>query len=325
MKVAVLCGGRSHERAVSLRSGARVEEALGQLGHDVELIDVGPDASRRLKAGNFDVAFIALHGRGGEDGTIQSLLELLGIPYTGSRGGPCDAAFDKARAKRVFQAAGVPTPRFLTLTQTALEEFGAADALDEAREAIGFPLVVKPARGGSALGVRFVHDERSLPRALIGAMSYDRQVVVEQHVTGRELAVTVLGSSTDGATEVRVLPAVEIVPRHADWFDYESRYEHGETEFTCPPQGIDDAVLTRVADTARTAFESLDCSGLARVDMILDDAGTPWVLEVSPVPGLTTTSIVPLACEAAGTTFDAVIDGLLTDAIAQSAGDRAAD
>jgi D-alanine-D-alanine ligase len=320
VKVAVLCGGRSHERAVSLRSGARVEEALGQLGHEAVLIDTGPDASRRLKEGGFDVAFIALHGRGGEDGTVQSLLELLGIPYTGSRGGPCEAAFDKARAKRLFQAAGVPTPKFLTLTQTALEEFGAGDALDEARDAIGFPLVVKPARGGSAMGVRFVNDERSLPRAIIGAMSYDREVVVERHVTGRELAVAIIGTTGAGdTTSVRVLPAVEIVPRNADWFDYESRYEHGETEFTCPPQHLDAALSTRVAEAARQAFETLDCSGLARVDLLLDEAGTPWVLEVSPVPGLTTTSIVPLACEAAGTTFEQVIEDLLLDAVAVAA------
>jgi D-alanine-D-alanine ligase len=320
VKVAVLCGGRSHERAVSLRSGARVEEALGQLGHETELVDPGPDTSRRLKAGGFDVAFIALHGRGGEDGTVQSLLELLGIPYTGSRGGPCDSAFDKARAKRIFLAADVPTPRFLSLTQTALEEFGAADALDEARDAIGFPLVVKPARGGSALGVRFVNDERSLPRALIGAMSYDREVVVEQHVSGRELAVAIIGhagATADDPSTVRVLPAVEIVPRNADWFDYESRYEHGETEFTSPPQNMSAEVLDRVADVARRAFEALGCSGLARVDLLVDEAGTPWVLEVSPVPGLTSTSIVPLACEAAGTTFEAVIEELLADAIAQ--------
>ncbi|MBC7461150.1 MAG: D-alanine--D-alanine ligase [Thermoleophilia bacterium] len=319
----MLCGGRSHERAVSLRSGARVEEALGHLGHEAVLIDTGPDASKRRKEGGFTFAFVALHGRGGEDGTVQSLLELLGIPYTGSRGGPSESAFDKARAKRIFSAAGVPTPKFLTLTQTALEEFGAADALDEARDAIGFPLVVKPARGGSAMGVRFVNDERSLPRALISAMSYDREVVVEQHVTGRELAVAVLGSgATDSAPgTVRVLPPVEIVPRNADWFDYESRYEHGETEFTCPPQDMSAELLDRVSDVALRAYEALDCSGLARVDLLLDEAsGIPWVLEVSPVPGLTTTSIVPLACEAAGTTFEAVIEELLADAIAQGAG-----
>jgi len=322
VKVAVLCGGRSHERAVSLRSGARVEEALGHLGHEAVLIDTGPDASRRLKEGSFDVAFIALHGRGGEDGTVQSLLDLLGIPYTGSRGGPCESAFDKARAKRIFSAAEVPTPKFLTLTQTALEEFGAADALDEARDAIGFPLVVKPARGGSALGVRFVNDERSLPRALVSAMSYDREVVVERHVAGRELAVAIIGGSGEGdgargAAAARVLPAVEIVPRNADYFDYESRYEHGETEFTCPPTGFTDEELARVSDVALRAFEALDCSGLGRVDLLVDEHGTPWVLEVSPVPGLTTTSIVPLACAAAGTTFEAVIGDLLADAIAQ--------
>ncbi|MCW2949447.1 MAG: D-alanine--D-alanine ligase, partial [Thermoleophilia bacterium] len=229
------------------------------------------------------------------------------------------AAFDKARAKRTFESAGVPTPPFVTLTQTAIEEFGAADALEQARDAIGFPLVVKPARGGSAMGVRFVHDARGLPRALVGAMSYDREVVVERHVTGRELAVTVIQAKANPSDDaaVRVLPPVEIVPRNADWFDYESRYEHGETEFTCPPQHMTEELRARVADVAQQAFVALGCSGLARVDLLLDDEGTPWVLEVSPVPGLTTTSIVPLACEAAGTTFEAVIEQLLVDAVAR--------
>lgn len=311
MKVAVLYGGRSHERAVSLRSGERVGEALRELGHDVELVDAGPDASRRLRDGGFEAAFIALHGRGGEDGTAQALLELLGIPYTGTREGACAATFDKARAKRLLRSASIPTPEFLTLSETALEEFGAADALDEARDAIGYPLVVKPARGGSSLGVRFVDDDASLPRALIGAMSYDRDVIVERHVDGRELAVALV-QTADG---LRALPPVEISPRHSDWFDYESRYEHGETEFTCPPVDIDADVLARVEQVALDTWRTLDLRGFARVDMILDRVGIPWILEASLVPGLTDTSLIPLACEAGGMSFSDLVAEVLRDAV----------
>ncbi|MCW2955829.1 MAG: D-alanine--D-alanine ligase, partial [Thermoleophilia bacterium] len=178
MRVAVLCGGRSHERAVSLRTGARVEQALLALGHEPVMVDTEAGVDEQLRDGNFDVAFIALHGRGEEDGAIQALLDLLQIPYTGSRSVPCTAAYDKARAKRLLVAAGVPTPTFVTLSEGAIEEQGAEGALAEARETIGFPLVVKPARSGSSLGTRFVEDAGALPRALMGAMSYDLHVVV---------------------------------------------------------------------------------------------------------------------------------------------------
>lgn len=310
MKVAVLNGGRSHERAVSLRSGARVEHALRELGHEPDVIDVGRDTSRRLADDGFDVAFVALHGRGGEDGGIQALLELLGVAYTGSRPGPCEAAFDKARAKRLLRAAGVPTADFFTLTQTALEEYGAADALGQAREAIGFPLVVKPVHGGSALGVRFVDDDRELPRALIGAMSYDRHVLVERHVEGRELAVCVHGEG-DAAT---ALPAVHIRPRNAGWYDFESRYTAGETEFTCPPDEATGAELAEAERVALAAYRALSVSGFGRVDLILDAAGVPWVLELATVPGMTDTSLFPLACEAGGLPFPELVARLLDDA-----------
>lgn len=317
MKVAVLHGGRSHERAVSLRSGERVGEALRDLGHDAVLVDIGPETASELRDGGFDVAFVALHGRGGEDGTAQSLLELIGIPYTGTRAAQCEAAYDKARAKQLLLdgAGDAPTPPFVVLTETAIEEFGgAAVALDQARSTIGFPLVVKPARGGSALGIRFVDDEAALPRALVSAMSYDRSVILERHVTGREIAVAMVERRGDDGG-VEVLPPVEITPRHSDWFDYESRYEHGETEFTCPPVGLDDAVLARVEQVSRATWELLGLRGFARIDMIVDGDGTPWVLEAALVPGLTDTSLIPIACEAGGMDFDQLVAALLTDAL----------
>ena len=317
--VAILCGGRSHERAVSLRTGARVEQAL--LAHpryDATLIDVDDDIEQVLRDGAYDVAYIALHGRGGEDDTIQLLCEQLNLAYTGTRAGPCGAAFHKARAKRLLLAAGVPTPAFITFSEHAIEQFGAGDVRDEATE-LGYPLVVKPARAGSSLGTRFVDDDTALPRALIGAMSYDSEVLVERHVHGRELSVTILGGG-DGS-EPRVLPAVEIVPRHADWFDYESRYGHGETEFTCPPIGLDDIVLEHVDQVARAAYEALDIDGYGRVDMIVDAAGEAWVLEVSPFPGLTETSLVSVSCDASGVTLLQLVSSLLDAAIARGAHD----
>lgn len=316
-RVAILCGGRSHERAVSLRTGARVEQALHSMGeHSPVLIDVNEHLPETLRTGRFDVAFIALHGRGGEDDQVQALCELLSLPYTGTRNGPCGAAFHKARAKRLLLAAGVPTPPFITFSEHAIEQFGAGDVREEADE-LGYPLVVKPARGGSSLGTKFVDEASALPRALISAMSYDSQVLVERHVSGRELSVTILGGIGDDG-DARVLPAVEIVPRHADWFDYESRYSHGETEFTCPPLDMDDEVLARAQEAARAAFEALDISGYGRVDLLVDEAGDPWVLEVAPIPGLTETSLVSVALDAVGIPLEELVTHLLDDAFAQS-------
>lgn len=318
-KVAILCGGRSHERAVSLRSGARVEQALlGSVEYEATLIDVDEHLPSVLETGRFDVAFIALHGRGGEDDQVQALCELLELPYTGTRNGPCGAAFDKARAKRLLLAAGVPTPPFITFSEHAIEQFGAGDVRDEA-EQLGFPLVVKPAQAGSSLGTRFVDDASDLARALIGALSYDQHVLLERHVHGRELSVTILGSWDGDDDAPRVLPAVEIVPRNADWFDYESRYTHGETEFTCPPIDMDDDVLARAQETALAAFDALDIAGYGRVDLIVDETGTPWVLEVSPVPGLTETSLVSVSLDAVGIPLAELVTHLLADALAQDA------
>lgn len=312
MKVAVLCGGRSYERAVSLRSGTRVEEALRELGHDAVVVDTDEHTARTLQQGGFDCAFVALHGKGGEDGSVQELLEMLGIPYTGSRPGPSHRAYDKALAKRTLRAAGLPTPDFISLTSTALQEYGATDALDEVADSVGYPLVAKPASGGSALGIRFVADAAELPRALVAAMSYDSHVVLERYVAGREVSVCVLGTD-----EPRALPPVRISPRHADYYDFESRYTHGETEFTCPARDLDDSELARIEKVALDSYRALDLSGFARADIIVDDEGSPWVLELNSIPGLTDTSIFPLACSAAALALSDVVAQLLADAFEQ--------
>jgi D-alanine-D-alanine ligase len=307
-RVAVLKGGRSLERQVSLRSGARVEDALAAGGHEVIAIDAGGDLVRQLKDARPDVAFIALHGADGEDGTVQELLEILAIPYTGPGVGACRRSMDKDAAKQELREAGIDTPDWVSFSQTAFAELGAADALDEIEDRLGFPLVVKPARGGSALGVRFAADREAVPQAIVSALSYDDRVVLEQHVDGRELAVAML--------DAEPLPVVEIRPRDEDRYSYEARYEIGRTEFICPA-GLDDVDLTAVRDAATRTWDVLSCEGFARVDLILGDRG-PQVLEVNAVPGLTDTSLFPMAAEAAGMAFEKLCERIVSLAAARA-------
>src|SRR5919198_2635437 len=220
MKVAVLKGGRSLERNVSLRSGARVEDALQRLGHAVVPIDVGADLVDSLQAVRPDVAFVALHGRGGEDGTVQELLELVGVPYTASGASACSRCMDKVVAKHELRGAGLPTPDFYAFSQAAFEELGAARALPALEERLDFPIVVKPAAQGSALGIKFARTAADVPAAIVAAFSYDTKVLLERYVDGRELAVGLL--EEDG--EVRALPVVEAVPKEGHLFDFEARY-----------------------------------------------------------------------------------------------------
>ena len=297
MKVAVLKGGRSLERQVSLRSGARVEDALVRLGHEVVSIDAGADLVKRLKAERPDVAFIALHGADGEDGTVQELLEILAIPYTGPGVAACRRSMDKPGAKQELRALGVPTPDWASFSSTAFSELGAADALEEIEVALGFPLVIKPGRGGSALGVRFAAKRDDVPQALLAAFSYDDRVMLERHVDGRELSVAML----DGEP----LPIVEIRPTEEDRYSYEARYEIGRTEFDCPAE-LSDADVEAVESAAKRTWEALRSEGFARVDLMLGADG-PQVLEVNSIPGLTDTSLFPMAAEAAGIEFEQLI------------------
>jgi len=314
MKVAVLKGGDSLERLVSLRSGARVEHALDRLGHEVLPVDVGPDLVDRLTAGRPDVAFVALHGRGGEDGTVQELLELLGIPYTASGPSACMRCMDKVVAKHALRDAGVPTPDFYAFSQTAFEELGAARALPAIEERLDFPIVVKPAGQGSALGIKFARTAADVPGAIVSAFSYDTKVLLERHVAGRDLAVSVL----EGPDGPEALPVVEAVPREEDFYDFEARYEMGRTEFICPAALPDDAA-ERARDLALESYKVLGCYGFARIDLMLDDAtGELTVLEANVIPGLTDTSLLPLAAEAAGIGFEALIARVLELAVARA-------
>jgi D-alanine-D-alanine ligase len=299
VKVAVLKGGPSLERQVSLRSGARVEDALQRLGHDVLAIDVGADLIERLEAERPDVAFLALHGRGGEDGTVQELLDIMGIPYTGSGVLACMRSVDKVLVKHLLIEAGLPTPDFCAFSETAFKELGAADALPAIEERLAFPIVVKPAAQGSALGVKFARTPQDVPAALVAAFSYDSRVLLERYVDGRDVAVSVL----DG----RPLPVVEAVPREEDFYDFESRYEIGRTDFVCPAE-LTDECTERTQELAVATYELLGCRGFARVDLMIEDGtGEPLVLEVNAIPGLTETSLLPMAAEAAGISFDDLI------------------
>ncbi|MGH2841188.1 MAG: D-alanine--D-alanine ligase family protein, partial [Solirubrobacteraceae bacterium] len=227
-RVAVLKGGRSLERQVSLKSGARVQDALERNGHTVIGIDVGHDLVGRLRDAAPDVAFVALHGRDGEDGTVQELLEAVGIPYTGSGVSACIRCADKVLAKHHMLDAGIPTPDFFAFNETAFKELGAADALPAIERRLRFPIVVKPAGQGSALGIKFASTAKDVPSALVAAFSYGDKVLLERHVHGRDLAVSII----DG----EALPVVEAVPRNEDFYDFEARYEIGRTTFACPAE-----------------------------------------------------------------------------------------
>ena len=313
-RVAVLKGGRSLERLVSLKSGGRVEDALERLGHDVVALDVGHDLVARLRATAPDVAFVALHGRDGEDGTVQELLEVLGIPYTGSGVSACIRSADKVLAKHFMRDAGVPTPDFFSFNETAVRELGAAEALGAIEERLTFPIVVKPASQGSALGIKFARAAADVPTALLAAFSYDRKVLLERHVLGRDLAVSVL----DAPAGPEALPVVEAVPREEDFYDFESRYEIGRTRFECPA-ALDEATAQRARELALEVYGLLGCSGFARIDLMLEDAtGDLYVLEANPIPGLTETSLLPLAAEAAGLSFDALVGRILDLPLARS-------
>jgi D-alanine-D-alanine ligase len=311
--VAVLKGGGSLERTVSLRSGARAESACKRLGHRVVGIDVGPGLVAELLERQPRVAFLALHGSDGEDGTVQGLLETIGIPYTGSGPGACMRCTDKSLAKYLMREANIPTPPFAAFKESAIKDLGIAAALPGLERSIGFPLVVKPARQGSALGVKFARSHEDLPAAIVGALSYDRAVVLERYIRGRDLAVSVLDSETPGESPI-VLPVVEAIPREEEFYNYESRYEIGMTTFVCPAD-LPEGVTERAQDLALQTYRLLGCHGVARVDLMMEETtGELSVLECNVVPGLTETSLLPQAADAADIDFDALIARILSSA-----------
>jgi D-alanine-D-alanine ligase len=313
-RVAVLRGGVSLERNVSLRSGAHVQDALRRLGHETVAIDPGADFVARLSEESPDVAFVALHGGEGEDGGVQELLEAVGIPYTGSGPAASMRCADKVLSKHLMREAGIPTPDFRTLREASVKALGAGGAVGAIEAALGFPLVVKPAGQGSALGVKFAHSSEELPGAMVGAFSYDRKILIERYVKGRDLAVSVLDSPDGPGGAPVALPVVEAIPREEDFYNYESRYEIGMTTFVCPAE-LEEQTTLQAQQLALDAYRLLGCHGVARVDLMLDgQSGELTVLETNSIPGLTETSLLPQAADAAGIRFDELVARILASA-----------
>lgn len=310
LRVAVLRGGRSLERDVSLKSGHRVGQALEELGHDVLPLDVDEALVGNLLEAHPDVVYIALHGKYGEDGTVQELLEILDIPYTGPDAYANMIAFDKVLAKENFIREGIATPKHYALGSVSFKEMGASAALPKVVEKLGMPLVVKPARQGSALGIKIAKTAEELPRALIGALSYDSKVVIEQHISGREVAVSIIGNEP-----ARPLPVVEIVT-NKEFFDFEAMYTMGQAEYFVPAR-LSSKKTQQVQDTALAAHRAVGGRDVSRVDIIVDKKGVPQVLEVNSSPGMTETSLLPMAAQQAGVEFVELVGKLLESAMSR--------
>jgi D-alanine-D-alanine ligase len=310
-RVAVLAGGRSPEREVSLRSGHRVTSALESRSHDATLIDPAEaPLVETLAAGAFDVCAIALHGRDGEDGTVQRVLETLRMPYTGTGPFACQISFDKVLAKEALRAGGISTPPWAVVQASALRDLSAGAILSAVVDRVGLPAVVKPARAGSAMGLGFVEREGDLPAAVMGALSFSDAAVVESKVEGTEVAAAIAGAPPE------VLPLVEIVPK-SGVYDYASRYTSGATEYFAPAR-LDQEVATNAATVAAQAFSALGLRDIARADLIVDGAGSASVLEVNVSPGMTETSLVPMAASAAGMELPDLWDRLVQLALERS-------
>lgn len=302
--VLVLAGGLSHERDVSLKSGRRVAIALREAGHEVVEHDVTAEVVTLLAQRPDLVAFPLLHGGVGEDGALREVLGLLGVPFVGSSASASRLTFDKPVATPLVAGAGVVTPEQLALPHDMFRELGAATLVDAVAKRLGFPLMVKPARSGSALGATRVDNVDQFPAAMVAAFAYGTTAVIERYVSGVEVAVTVI----DGPEGARALPPVEIVPL-SGVYDYASRYTAGDTRFVTPAR-LSDAVTQATLDAALTAGRALGLRDLYRVDLIVEDA-TPVFLEANSAPGMTETSLAPLAMEAAGLDLGAVCSDLV--------------
>ncbi len=303
-RVAVLMGGQSAERDVSLKSGAAIHRALLDQGVAAEAVDVDGDVVRHLMGGGFDRAFIALHGRGGEDGVIQGALQLLGIPYTGSGVLACALSMDKVRTKQIWRAQDLPTPAYLSIAS-------AAD-MERAADQLGLPMVIKPSHEGSSVGMSLVDGKDQFHVAFEQARKFDSEVIAEAFIRGREYTAAIL----DGD----VLPMIRLETPHR-FYDYAAKYEASTTRYFCP-SGLGDAVEGELVHLVRRAFASLDGRGWGRIDFMLDEAGQPWLLEMNAIPGMTDHSLVPMAAKAAGIAFEDLVWRILETSISDPEGGR---
>jgi D-alanine-D-alanine ligase and related ATP-grasp enzymes len=309
--VAVLAGGLSHEREVSMRSGRRLAQALRSVGIDVVEWDVDASLVARLRTEKPDAAIVALHGGEGENGSIQAVLELLDVPFVGTPAHACRRVWDKPTAKAAMAEAGILTPDWVALPHTTFRALGAQAVLEAMVNKLSLPMMIKPDQGGSALGAQVVTDIAELPSAMVSCLAYSDTVLAERFVEGTEVAVSVV---EENGTPV-ALPPVEIRPT-GGIYDYTARYTPGATTFHCPAR-LDADVLDRLAETAVAAHRLLGLRDVSRMDAVVDEYGAVQVLEVNVSPGLTDTSLLPLAARAAGRELGAVYAGLVEWTIAR--------
>lgn len=301
----VAMGGRSLEREISLRGGRRVERALRELGYVVQALDADRDFVARVGEQPPDFVFVAMHGRGGEDGTLQDLLETLAIPYTGSDPLASALCMDKMLFKRMLSLHGIPTPPFHSFNETAFRELGGARTFTRLLEELPLPVVVKPVAQGSAIGIKFVDSAEQLPSAILGAFGYGDRVLVERRILGRELAVAIV--DRDGAPQA--LPEVELFTPDS-FYSYEAHYTIGQLRMESPAD-LAPAVRERVEQVALASYRLMGCRDFARVDLILDERDEPQVLEINTIPGLTETGILTAAAEAAGMSFSELVAAIV--------------
>ena len=314
MNVVVLAGGLSHERDVSIRSGRRISELLRDRGVEVSERDVDTNLLAQWAIEKPDAVIPLLHGSAGEDGALRDVLESLDVAYVGSRPDACRLAFDKPIAKAMVRKAGIATPASVALPHSTFRELGADAVIKAVLTKVGLPAIVKPSKGGSALGVAVVRDARELPAALVGTFAYGDVALVEQFIEGTEVSVSVY--EVDGAPVA--LPAVEIRP-DGGLYDYNSRYTAGTTEFFVPAR-LDAEVAEAVANTAVLAHEVLGLRDWSRTDCIVDRTGAVWFLEVNVAPGMTETSLFPMAAAAADVDLGALVQALVENAARRTVG-----
>ena len=293
LRIAVLAGGLSHERDVSLRSGRRVASTLKHLGHTVLVLDVDARTISSLRAFGPDVVWPLVHGGHGEDGGLQNVLIALGLPYVGTHSDGCQRASFKPTAKATVRSGGVATPDSLTLPKVYFSQLGAQEALGIVTSHLGLPVIVKPNQGGSGLGVSLARDADQLRNAMVSCFAYGVRALIEQYILGTQGAISVI----DAGDGPRALPPVEVVSEGQ--YDFDARYNPGRSEYFVPAR-LSSELVERVQDTAVTVHQTLGLGNLSRTDLILDENGTPWFIDVNVVPGMTETSLLPLAADVAG-------------------------
>ena len=300
-KILVLMGGFSEEREVSLRSGAAVLKALRSLGYTAEAMDLKVISIQNIINYNPDLVFIALHGKDGEDGTVQGLLEILDIPYTGSGVASSAIGINKVLTKKLLTYEGIPTAPFLILHKS---EFDSSQDVQSLLNRIGLPMVIKAATQGSSIGTYIVQEEKNVLKAIEAAFAYDPEVLAEKFIDGTEVTSTVIGNET-----TEVLPLIEITSAN-EFYDFESKYTPGMCNHIIPAR-VNEDIQNKIAELSQRVYKSLNCLGYARVDYIIDQEGNPFVLEINTIPGMTEMSLVPDAARAAGVGFEELVEKIV--------------